>query len=45
MRPKDSRDKGLPYVAKNLKVLQTGVNRLVLVTPVEEVPIQPKTGN
>lgn len=38
MRPRDSRDKSLPYVPKTLKVLKTGVNRLVMITPVEEIP-------
>ena len=38
MRPKDSRDRGLPYRVKALKEMKVAIQRLVLICPVESVP-------
>lgn len=38
MRPRDKREKSLPYVRKDLKELDVGVQRLVMICPSEDLP-------
>ena len=40
MRPKDSREKSLPYTSKKLSELDVSVQRLVMVCPSENVPTE-----
>ena len=37
MRPRDSREKTLPYCSKNLTTMKVGIQRLVLICPAEMV--------
>ena len=39
MRPRDSREKTLPYKSKDMVNMETDVNRLVLITPASELPV------
>ena len=38
MRPRDSREKSLPYQSKNLYRVRLPVQRLVVIAPVDEIP-------
>lgn len=37
LRPRDSRDKALPYKAKAPVTMKVGVQRLVLIVPAEDI--------
>ena len=39
MRPRDNRDKALPYKAKAPVVMNVGVQRLVLIVPAEDIEV------
>ena len=40
MRPRDSREKSLPYRSKALYTMRVAIQRLVLICPIEQVPVQ-----
>ena len=40
MRPRDSREKSLPYRSKVLYTMRVAIQRLVLICPIEQVPVQ-----
>ena len=40
MRPRDNRDKALPYKAKAPVVMNVGVQRLVLIVPTEDIEVK-----
>ena len=40
MRPRDNRDKALPYKAKAPVVMNVGVQRLVLIVPAEDIEVK-----